>query len=230
MDADEDGEFDWMLSRSLSLVDDLMMGLNTWEDMEKQQPKGWRHERRPVELIMQDKVPYMERSAIEGVAATYLNLPFRSQRMDALLVDLLVALELYAFGRESRWIIKRSNVWGWLKGRFYSAVFWAVVVILAGALARWGWISFSAVETTETVAKWLFGLETALTFASLFRTPKQSKLLKAMNDVYSELGSDGPFSARHIEERAKRATDAGVVWPAPLFALLDDIQGRGGRF
>lgn len=55
-------------------------------------------------------------------------------------------------------------------------------------------------------------------------------LLSQMNGVYVELRSDGPISGRHIEERARKAADAGGVWPAPLFGLLDDINRRDGRF
>jgi hypothetical protein len=50
-----------------------------------------------------------------------------------------------------------------------------------------------------------------------------------MATIYNELRSDGPISAEYIRDRAKQATDEGVVWPAPLFALLDDTVRRTGR-
>lgn len=59
---------------------------------------------------------------------------------------------------------------------------------------------------------------------------KVAELLQAMNSVYSDLDSAGPISARHVWGQAKEATKIGVVWPAPLFALLDDIIARSGRF
>ena len=65
---------------------------------------------------------------------------------------------------------------------------------------------------------------------SFFIPDKAAKLLSEMNGVYCELAPSGPYSARHIEHRARSAADKGVVWPAPLFALLDDINNRGGRF
>jgi hypothetical protein len=38
---------------------------------------------------------------------------------------------------------------------------------------------------------------------------------------YIELDSTGPVSARHLRERLMAAEEKGVVWPAPLYALLD---------
>jgi hypothetical protein len=57
-----------------------------------------------------------------------------------------------------------------------------------------------------------------------------STMLATMNRVYLELDAAGPVSSRNFIELARKATDAGVVWPAPLFALLDDIAARSGRF
>jgi hypothetical protein len=56
------------------------------------------------------------------------------------------------------------------------------------------------------------------------------KLLATMSTLYNEQRSDGPISAQYVRDRAEGATKQGVVWPAPLFALLDDIIYRTGRF
>ncbi len=56
------------------------------------------------------------------------------------------------------------------------------------------------------------------------------KLLVTMSTLYNELKSDGPISAQYARERAGDAAKQGVVQPAPLFALLDDIISRSGRF
>jgi hypothetical protein len=55
-------------------------------------------------------------------------------------------------------------------------------------------------------------------------------LMDAMINVYAELKSDGAISAEHIRARSQKAADGGVIWPAPLFAMLDDIIRRTGRF
>jgi hypothetical protein len=54
------------------------------------------------------------------------------------------------------------------------------------------------------------------------------KLIEAMLTTYTGLDGDGTVSSRRIREVAAKAGDAGVVWPAPLFALLDDNIGRSG--
>ena len=50
----------------------------------------------------------------------------------------------------------------------------------------------------------------------------------AMLSTYSALTSSGPIRI-HVQEKVKTAAEKGVVWPAPLFALLDDIVRRTPR-
>ena len=54
-------------------------------------------------------------------------------------------------------------------------------------------------------------------------------LMTEMLGCYSELVSDGPVSARRVLKQLKVAADKGVAWPAPLYALLDDVMVRTGR-
>ena len=58
---------------------------------------------------------------------------------------------------------------------------------------------------------------------------KVRDLLSVMVSTYSELAGDGQISARRLREVAVRAADLGVVWPAPLFLILDDNIARTGR-
>ncbi len=51
-------------------------------------------------------------------------------------------------------------------------------------------------------------------------------LLNHISLTYSALTSDGPISVQHVSGLANRAAEAGVVWPGPLFVLLEDIKGR----
>ncbi|MDO9487429.1 MAG: hypothetical protein Q7J32_03575, partial [Sphingomonadaceae bacterium] len=46
-----------------------------------------------------------------------------------------------------------------------------------------------------------------------------------MIDAYTALDGS-PASVSHIRKLVDRGTDSGVVWPAPLMALLDDIADR----
>jgi hypothetical protein len=54
-------------------------------------------------------------------------------------------------------------------------------------------------------------------------------LIREMTTTYGELRSEGPVSARHLLESLNKSAEAGVAWPGPVYALLDDVMGRTGR-
>jgi hypothetical protein len=86
----------------------------------------------------------------------------------------------------------------------------------------------------------LFGIDTAWATISLVialwsrarghGAPTSTDLLRQMDRLYGDLRSDGLISASYILEKAKKADERGVGWPATLFTLLDDIIARSGRF
>lgn len=47
---------------------------------------------------------------------------------------------------------------------------------------------------------------------------------------YDLAGAAGPVSARQMIEQLKEAENVGIQWPPTLYALLDDIISRTGRF
>jgi hypothetical protein len=51
-----------------------------------------------------------------------------------------------------------------------------------------------------------------------------SDLMKEMLLTYDELRDDGPVSAERVRDLAHHGSNKGVAWPAPLFALLDDLK------
>jgi len=53
--------------------------------------------------------------------------------------------------------------------------------------------------------------------------------MQGMLITYDELRDGGPVSANRVYDLATAAANTGVSWPAPLFALLDDIKLRGAR-
>ena len=143
------------------------------------------------------------------------------------------------FGFPARSPLKQSHVLlAYLRGLLINAVFFGGITALALWAASKGWIG-------ETSAGWIVGTCVALfvffgaisTFALPFSWYAQAKarrnvrkLLLAMVTIYNELKSSGPISAQHIRERVSSAAHDGVVWPAPLFAMLDDSIARTGRF
>jgi len=67
-----------------------------------------------------------------------------------------------------------------------------------------------------------------------WRNQRRSKrkvrdLMIAMPHTYGELNGDGQASTRRLREVAVKAADQGVVWPKPLFLILDDNIARAGR-
>ena len=53
--------------------------------------------------------------------------------------------------------------------------------------------------------------------------------LRMMDQTYSERPPGVAVSTRRLREAASMAADAGVVWSAPLYAMLDDNIARTGR-
>jgi hypothetical protein len=240
-------DFEIDLGRALAIVGDLRSALvQDWNDKTLD---FWDYDR-PLDKIKADKAPYIERSSLESVVGDYLALPYRSQAMDRLLVKVLVAMEFYAYGDEMMNpkyslfgfhpspLMQSHVLLAYLRGQLINAIFFGGIAALALWAASQGWIGETAVGWTAGICVVLFLLLGAIsTFALPFSWYAQIKarrnvtnLLLAMNTIYSELRSDGPISAQYIRDRSNSAAHDGVVWPAPLFAMLDDSIARTGRF
>jgi len=240
-----------ILEQGMSVLSDLRFAVRAGEyDKKDEEPlRLWSHRSQPLYDLKIKKTPSLARQDIEAVVGSYLRLPYRAQPIDRMLVDLLIALELYGYGNEilnPDYIkgltptppLKQSAVLGWLTEIGGSLAVWVVIALLlwglnAAHLFPTDWLLGANALLAVIFFAYAVWVSVQLPGAMLaLRKRKQAilGLLTQMNSVYVELNSDGPISARHIEERAKRAADAGVVWPGPLFALLDDINRRDGRF
>jgi hypothetical protein len=241
-------DFESLLNDGLTVVSNLRSSL--LEDWKDKSLNFWDNQANPIYKIKTGKVPYIDRSSVESVVGGYLALPFRAQAIDRFLVRILVAMELYAFGDEmlnektfglfpARSPLKqRHALLAYLRGLLVNGVLFGGI----GAFAVWAnssrWISESSMGWIVGICVALFLLFAVIgTIALPGVWYKQGKarrqvlnLLTTMATIYTELQSDGPISAQHIRARANDATQQGVVWPAPLFALLDDITARTGRF
>lgn len=245
-------KFDELMQSGANLVDYLESSL-TRDRWSRGIPNWdfWQHQVSPGRMIREGKCPYIERDGIISITSSYLELPYRAPRLERTLVDLLIATELFAYGDEvftplsndiRRWlpaaqspIHQRHALLSYLSGRFWDAVF------LLGGAALAANLLPSLVGQTAT--DWVVGVAVALFFASFLfftailpfvwrhqaRTRQKARdLLTHMTDTYAELADGGTISTRRLRELAQRAADAGVVWPSPLFALLDDNIARGG--
>jgi hypothetical protein len=150
--------------------------------------------------------PEFNRTGIEPAVGEYLALPYRVPKIDRLLVDLLLAMEMAAYTKEAR-------------GRLISLLVNALFLGL-GALAWWHeWPLAGGITALVSIVWMLFPLQFLI---------RAKTLIEQMHRCYEALSSDGPISARHVRDLLARATEKGVVWPAPIYPLLDDVIARGG--
>jgi hypothetical protein len=184
----------------------------------------------PLDLIKADKVPLIDRRSLEGLVGDYLALPYRSEAMDRTLVRCLIAAEMYAFGDE---MLNEKTLFGLIPSLLRRSPMkqrHALLAYLSGnfvnyLLFGWWW---------ETLF-WFFAVTSTLAlpyvwFNQAKERGKVVKLLATMGKLYHEQLPDGPISAYYTRDRANDASRQGVVWPAPLFLLLDDIISRTGRY
>lgn len=241
--------FDDILRDATAVVSDLRFAVRADRGEDNTKLRLWSHRDRPIEAIKAATAPDLDRPEIEATVTRYLELPYRATEIDRTLVDLLVAMELFAYGQEtiggfsipgvfSNSPLKRKPIIEWLVGNLLAGVF---ALVIGGLFWLISLIHLFPNDWLWGVGLILFVL-TVLNFAwstlwlprTLWSVHKAKKLIVGllgnMNGVYSELKSDGPISARHIEQRAQKTAEAGVVWPAPLFVMLDDINSRTGRF
>ncbi len=187
----------------------------------------------------------IDRVSLEATASNYLNLGVRSQYFDRSMVLSLVMAEIYGFARECYYptFTNRQNAylkmphpsWRFLKGAFYETIFLLIVgIILYFAFLSIGKENWGAISSVLVAGLWFIStawmaISTPFYWLNRSKTRKQTtKLISEMLSVHAALDSVGGLSAKHIRERAKHAADAGVVWPAPLFTLLEDVERRGG--
>jgi len=207
-------------------------------EQERERYNFWRHNPQLLNAVKIKKPPHFDRGEIEGAAKIYLDLPFRSSELDKLLVDMLMALEFSAFADQ----MLNPNPYGTTSPLKQLHPFWMFLIgLVANAVLFIGLGSAALYLGWEWVGGILIGIFFLLTAISIFALPfavwrfykarKQiAELLLSMSTAYQCLNSGGPISVRHLQEMINVSINKGAVWPAPLFALLDDIQARDGRF
>jgi hypothetical protein len=247
-------EYEDAIESGAQAVDALSDALTDYDNRDNpaQRWNFWRHDPRPGQTIRQDRIPQIDRSGVEAAIERYLDLPYRAPYFERTLVDVLVAMELFAFGNEffvpfpwllSLWIIPRSPIQQWptpitfIVGQATSAL-----MLLGPA---WLVAKYGPAIIGRSPADWISGALLVLILlglvVGLIALPiawwgqikgcrRVRRQLMTMAQVYAELGSDGPISTRRIRDAATHAANNdGIVWPPPLFAVLDDNIARDGR-
>lgn len=209
----------------------------------------WRHDDQAQARMRAQDFPHMSRDSIEQDAYNYLDLPYRAPLLERTIVDILIALELFAFGKEMleklplgfRWLNRSPIAQKHVLRRYVGSQIVGAVFLLGPA---WLVGAFGPALVGETATLWIVGplvglfvlgfiiSTVAVPFA--WRQQRKSKrkardLLGAMTNTYGELTGGSQISTRRLREVAVRAADLGVVWPAPLFLILDDNIARTGR-
>ena len=207
-----------------------------------------------LEKIAGGEAPYIDRDTLNQSVANYVALPIRSQGIERMLVDALVAMEVIAYGDEMLNAKHHANYnkHSATTSPFFTAhplkdflvatlVTFVIVALIPIAVlfgiavlfdANGGWLyvaslGFSGLWVLLAFAS-LLGLPAALTARSRLKR-ETSELLAAMSFVHTAITSGVVVSARHIRERLEKTSDQGAVWPAEIFVLLDDIVDRGKR-
>ena len=228
----------WQLNQGIEVVEEIMRAVNEdgWQMLaddkhQNEKRKYWHHSERARLEGKKRLDPYITVLGVQGAAVLYLQLPYRVQALDRILLDMLIASEMFAFADEMQPILKKKLplLFGWLVGNVSSLL----VCCAAGGFVLW-------LGGGATITNWIGGaiitLGVARTLWSLIAFPfyypklradrrKFDGIIEAMTDAYSSLGGR-PASTKHIEERIARGTDAGVVWPAQLMVLMEDIRSR----
>jgi hypothetical protein len=227
-----------------------MLAATSYEDdWEKREVASfWQHNIHPGHAIRKKTYNLLDRHDVEGVAERYLSGPLRSQLFDRTLVDMLLAREVYQFGDEmfhpftmpglpARSPLKWPHpLWAFVRDSFVNAVVLGGIGLLTnwamsnGVIGNWG--------------NWLIGIcfilwliATLLQFVLIpwvwSRRSKARKktleLMEAMLTTYSQLQSDSVISAQHVLDMVKSSAAIGVVWPSPVYVVLEDVVRRGGR-
>jgi len=209
----------------------------------------WVHNPELAQSAEKNVIPYFERSALEEAVGSYLALSFRSPSLDRLFVDALIAMELVAF--------YRAMLHGPALGfpgltaplqRPHALTTFArnlanhrIVLVVGLALYFYGHGGASWGELVALVGALSVLYALCMMIANVIWLPINWRvtsvgkklamdLMHQINMVYLQLNSSDPISAQFIHSRVVSAAEKGVVWPAPLMALLDDINKRGGRF
>ncbi|MFN9358536.1 MAG: hypothetical protein ACK55V_11825 [Alphaproteobacteria bacterium] len=208
------GHFAHVMERAIDVVRLFRFSVMHYEAREgdrgeKAQFEVWRHKIQLTHGWIDFSIPSINKAILEQCVENYLNLEFRSQSLDRLIVDALIAFEL----------------WAWRSQRLPVLIFTALpAVLLCASTFFFGGSGFAGPPWLQALGILMLGLG--------FTWPnwRGFRLLFLMQDVYRNLHSHGPISASFVLSRLRHAADRGVVWPAPLMALLDDINKRGGRF
>lgn len=245
-----DYALDDLLREAHALVFELMYAATSYEDdWEKRQVANfWWHNIHPGDAIKNKTYKLLQRYDIEGVAEQYVKGTVRGQLFDRTLVDMLLAFETYQFGDEmfhpftmpglpARSPLKWPHpLWAFVRDTF------VMTVVLGGIGLLTSWAMSN--EVIGSWGSWVLGICFVLwLMGTVFGTiyipwawsrwskarKKTRELMEALLTTYSQMQSESVISAQHVLDSVKASAAIGVVWPSPVYVVLEDVIRRGGR-
>jgi hypothetical protein len=232
------------------LVNQIAYAATSYEsDWDKrEQVDFWRHAVHPEYEIKNKTYKLNFKNEVEGVASFYVSQPLRSQVLDRAIVDMLIALELYQFADEMihPYVIPGLPTRSPLKQPHPLWVFIRDNAIVTAVLGGIGWAAAAAMADYRIGAwgSWVIGICVILWIInavwSVIALPfvwkrwaaarkKTLELLQGMLNTYQHMQSDSVISANHVLDSVKATGNIGVVWPSPLYVVLEDVITRGGK-
>lgn len=242
--------FDHTLTRGAWPIFDLKSAVTNFDLEVDNRNDGtvWTHKSWVIDDVKAKRIPGFDRRQLEATAGSYISSKYKFPALDRAYVDALVALEYYQFADSvfnaahvpiiAPSLMKRRPIFEYVANIAMNIVGAVTIYLILWGLSAAGlfperWLFGAALI--------LFGLVAVSTFLGLIFLPRQwlavakvkknwNAILLAMRDVYSALDSAGPVSIRHFRSLVDKSVSLGVIWPAPLFVLMDDIEARSGRF
>ena len=220
------------------------------EEKSKPKPSFWIHRKWIANELGADRDPYINSESLEQLVEDYVRQPVRSPSFERLVAEGLTSAEIFAFSATVLVTPKWHNLLGTSRIRGLHVVpatllniFFNVLVIggLAAIAAYGESLSLLPGNILGWISAILAGVTALLVVLSIVTLPfnwwRQKKgrnkiveLLELMIHAYNELDATGPISATRFEKGLENATSKGVVWPAPLYVLVEDIKSKSGRF
>lgn len=184
---------------------------------------------------------------VEGVEL-YIDQPVRVPTLERKIIDILCAMEIYAFSCEMMHPSKYSpygNIDSPITAMHpvvktaVAILFNIAVLSIFGAIYYFlisrflpGWVgiflmTLGSIYFVTTSLYLLFILPKAV-FSHHRARSKVIKTLDAMGECYAQIDLNSKMSSKRTREVVDRAAEHGVVWPPSLYLLLDKAEKDDG--
>lgn len=202
-------EFEWGLHQLYDAYSSFLYAMNP-NDRDGKDLQSWHNHFRDARLGKKHGEPPISSDVLSGAAYTYLKGPLRVPTFDRALVDAFIAQETFAY------IDQHAG-----RGAFLTQTGCFIVLLVL-------WFAFELIFGTPHWKPLWQGVGAVLAiFLVIWAWPKRGPfaLYRGMRNTY-QLLTASVVSAPELRRRVEEARGKGVVWPADLYAVLDDIEAR----